>query len=438
MKPIHRNRALLTTCSAVALGFLLTPNEAVAQAQGDVQIKQATSPLTQSLDNIQRLLQESPEEQKTVNVYVTPQYRRESYQAYDLSGSFDILTSDGDVIETPLSLNSPKFKTESEGVSIGADYLHTNNFLFGVQFNLNKTEFDYDDLESFDLDSLFIDNEEEFRNVFGDFAFGDPVDREFDEYGISFSGGYVSDPWTFLVTAGYAHRDNESRTRNVGSVLGGIAVDTLVELESNFGSDIYSVEAGGSYRLQSGPASFQPFASIAYQVEDVEEYTGELVAASELVLFDRDGDGAADDFSFAPINDPSGLLGEGFGETTVEGQTIHSVPLKIGALFSAPLLADASGNASSPFSVRAGLSFTHDFSDQERTIRGERNPAGLVGQEFTGTVEEENRNRNFFSANIGLGYDFSGITAGVDYQRDIGLDERESADTLSATLRIGF
>jgi len=37
-----------------------------------------------------------------------------------------------------------------------------------------------------------------------------------------------------------------------------------------------------------------------------------------------------------------------------------------------------------------------------------------------------------------LGYNFSGISGSLNYQRDIGFDERLGADTVSLQLRVPF
>ena len=128
--------------------------------------------------------------------------------------------------------------------------------------------------------------------------------------------------------------------------------------------------------------------------------------------------------------------------SNVDAQTIHSVPGKVGVLFSAPLTsaADVNNGEAGSWRIRSGLSFTHDFSDQKRRIRSESN---FVLDEngspvFSAAYEEQNRNRNFFSFTAALGYDFSAVNGSLNYQRDIGLDERRSADILSLQVRVPF
>ena len=412
-------RALVLTSSAIALCSTFS-DQTAAQSQGDVQIRSASQSAIDSLDSLEQLLLAPPEEANRLNIYVTPQYRRERYESYSENG--EIFDGAGNPLGSnfPVEIDSPEFTTDSSGISLGADYLLDGRWLLGGQLSYTKTDFDYNILSEADLI-----NEQAAAAVSGDLFFGDPVDREFDEYGISFSAGYLADPWTALLTVGYSRRNIETETRKVGAYFfSDLSAAELHGVEADFNSDIYSVDLGGSYRWRSGDLSLQPYMSIGYSAEDVEGYTEDFTSL-------RLRNSTSDQTFFT--GDPR--LSRFNAAANVDDQTIHSVPGRIGVLLATPIFTETNASEDRPnhWRLRTGLSFTHDFSDQDREIRTTR-----IVSPFTVTYDEKNRNRNFFSLTAAIGFDFSAVNGSLNYQRDIGLDERKSADILSLQLRVPF
>ena len=416
MSSMNQRHAFILSGSLFLVSLMIT-DQAAAQQRGDVQIKPATQSVLQSLDNLEQLLLAPPEEENRLNVYIIPQYRRDRYEDYSEQGQ-SFSTAGIFEPERPIEIDSPDFSVDSTGISVGADYLLDGQWLFGGQLSYTNADFDYD----VKPDSDFLLPAPD-RSLIGDLVFGDPIDREFDEYGLSFSAGYLAEPWTVLATIGYSSRKTDLETLKIATFdKDDNSAEELQVVEADFDSDIYSADLGASYRINYGDMSLQPYASVGYQIEDVDGYSEEVVSAR-----DRDG---------GDIFLPQDLADSNFlAAADVKGQTIRSIPARIGVLSSTPLTilekaTNELGHAGA-WRLRAGLSFTHDFDDQKRLIRGRRRQEG-----FSATYEEKNRNRNFFSLTAGLGFDFAAVNGSLNYQHDIGLDERKSADVLSLQLRV--
>jgi hypothetical protein len=406
----------------MALGLPMSKQSA-AQQQGDARVAPDILTPTQSLNDLEQLLRSPPAERK-LNIYVAPQYRHEQFDAYTEAADLLIGTTAFDDI--PGIINSPKFSIDAAGLSVGADYLDETGWLFGGALSYTHASFDYATPPESDLLLIDTTGVAGLTRLLGETVFGVPVDREYDEYGISFSFGYVTEPWTALLTAGYGHRNTEATNRKVGAfetLTGTLSRATeLHGLEAEYSSDIYSVDLGGAYRIEAGPLSVQPYASIGYQVEDVDGYSESFTS---LKVVDPTGTTYFTSDPRASIFDAS---------STVDGQTIHSIPGRVGMLFTTPLTAgDADAAGMEPWILRTGLSYTHDFADQERTIRSLRDD---LGEDVVVTYEEENRNRDFFSLTGAIGFGWTFLRGSLNYQHDIGLDERESADIVSLQLRV--
>jgi len=428
MSSVNLSRTLVLPLSAFSLCLTL-PDRGTAQQQGDAQIEPASKSVIDSLDSLEQLLLAPLDEAKMSNLYVTPQYRRERYEGYSEIGQ----VFDDEILnpEAPLRVDSPDFEAESLGIAIGYEYLLNSKWLLGAEVNYAHTTFDYETPSEAD-----VLGEVTAAGDINDFLIGDPVDREIDEYGISLSAGYLAEPWIGLLTLSYSRRNIETETRKVGSIFpddGSPA--SLNVLEGNFNSNVYSADFGASYRIRSGSLSWQPFASIGYQIEDVGGYTEEFTS-----LRLRNPPDSPDFFTRDPFDPTIQPLPD--VSSDVDGQTIRSIPGKVGVLLSAPLTSsvDADSTWDDNWKLRLGLSFTHDFSDQKRRIRSfsnldtDNDPDTIVNIAY----EEQNRNRDFFSLTAALGYNFSGISGSLNYQRDIGFDERLGADTVSLQLRVPF
>ena len=430
-----RDRAYLLFPTILTL-ILTQTSPTLAQQQGDVRISPASPSTLQSLDNLEQLLLASPKEADRLNVFVIPQYKRERFEVYTETGEL-FLGPEEFVTDLPAEVKSPDFTVDSVGVALGADYLINSEWLIGGQFNYTHADFDYDTPPESSLLEFVPFRDEGFGNAY----IGDPVDRQFDEYGFSISGGYLSDPWTAILTIGYSRRNNETRTRKTSAFFDD-GVDTEINLgnaasfqilDADFDSNIYFVDLGGSYRWRYSSVSVA-----ALCIDWLSGRNGRRLHGR--VCFRQTPFNEPDD-PFVDI-DRDRFVNDATAE--VDDQTIRSIPGRIGVLVSSPVTPDAlkDEEVTSPLTLRTGLSFTHDFSDQKRDIRSvsNLNPEVEDGVElkYSPVYEEENRNRNIFSLIAALRYDFSAVYGALSYQRDFGLDERESADIVSLQIHVPF
>jgi len=408
--------------SGISFLVVLDGGQAFAQATGNVQVSSGASGGAR-LDSLQQLLLSPPEPR--LNLFAVSEYQREHFDDYtedatlfDPTGQFiDETVEDGVLV--------PDFDVTSGSVSFGADYLFTNGLLIGASFDYTNADFDFDDPSpgSVQQDLIGLDpvnNAADLTTFVQNGGFGSPLDREFDEYGVTLAAGYVLDPWTFLLAASYSYRDVETRRREFNSAI------QYFENEADFSSNNYSVDLGVAYRYDVAQLTIQPQASIGYRREDVDGYTEdpgrqfEDSPGNPLITGDfvevRPGD---------PTFDPDDDTRRRFND-----QTIESIPLTLGVLLGYPLGVGVPWFELS--NVRGGVSYTHDFEDQERTVQAR----SINFPSFSAEYEEENRNQDFvtFTGSLEFGL-FGRLRGALTYEHDQGFDERERADRLRLQLR---
>jgi hypothetical protein len=403
--------------SGVSFFALFDGGPAFAQATGQVQVTSGASGGAR-LDSLQQLLLSPPEPR--LNLFAVGEYQHEDFDGYtedavlfDPTGVFASVPVDNGVIV-------PDFDVTSGSASFGADYLFDNGLLIGASFDYNHSDFDFDDPSPASVQRALINapptDPTDFVQQGG---FGSPLDRDFNEYGLTLAAGYVLDPWTFLLAASYSYRDIETKRREFNDAF------QFFENEADFNSNNYSIDVGVAYRLDVAKLSIQPQASIGYRREDVDGYTEDPGRQFE----DNSGSPVFDgDFEEVKPGDP-GFDPDDDTRRRFNDQTIESIPLTLGVLLGYPLGIETTWAGLS--NVRGGVSYTHDFEDQKRTVEAR----SLNFPEFSAKYEEQNRNQDFVTFTGSLEFDLLGLRGALTYEHDQGFDERERADRVQLQLR---
>ena len=162
----------------------------------------------------------------------------------------------------------------------------------------------------------------------------------------------------------------------------------------------------------------QPYGRMRAQRERIENYRENYIATD---LFDP-----VTGVVFAN-------LGEAFptinAKRNYTHETILSYPATLGFNATVPVPLDDDDFAAR---VTIGSSFTHDFAAQDQKVRSDLPTFGGDPAE----VEKKNRDEDKLSVTGGVSVDFGAASLQFNYQHDFGFDERDSADILSAYLRI--
>jgi hypothetical protein len=400
---------------------IFSAGEALAQATGQVQVTSGASGSSR-LDSLQQLLLSPPEPR--LNIFVAPEFQREKFDGYSADALiFDPTGVSPDEV-IPGGVVVPDFDVTSYSVSVGADYLFQNGLLVGASFDYTRADFDFDNPSAAQVQQTLLDIDPADPAAQRAFLLGSPLDRKFNEYGGTLAVGYLLDPWTFLVAGSYSRRNIDTRRREFNSEI------QFFENEASFNSNNYSIDGGVAYRIEAGGATIQPQLSIGYRREEVDGFRENAGRQFE--------DDPASPFitgEFVPIGpgdpefDPAQDTRRRFNS-----QTIESIPLTVGILLGYPLGPDPATNAAifAPSGLRVGLSYTHDFEDQKRTVRAISENFPPFSVEF----EEENRNRNFVTFTGSLEFGVIGYRGVFTYEHDEGFDERSRADRVRLQLRV--
>jgi hypothetical protein len=96
---------------------------------------------------------------------------------------------------------------------------------------------------------------------------------------------------------------------------------------------------------------------------------------------------------------------------------------------------------SDTLSISFGASYTHDFSDQQRTLDSQSLSPEIFSASREYIYQERQHNRNMISLQGGLTYVLTDtITASLDYRHDIGMGDssRGDADFVQFLARFAF
>lgn len=352
-----------------------------------------------------------------LNIIAAPYYSIERYDSYnnDMTVFFD----------TPaFAFVAPDFVPAVDihtiGGSIGADYLFENGALVGLTIDVSEADYDYDDVNLADALANIIVNDPFGFGLAG--AGGIPDDREATSIGFTMAVGFIEGPLTILGTTQYKHTNYDTRRSEI--FVGTILVDRM---KADFDSDTIAGDVTAGYRIElpevagiSGIA-IQPYARMRFQAERIDDYSEDYVRTD---IFDPVTGEITGTFF---VDDPA-------QNRDFTDETILSFPGTIGFNATVPL---PLGGEDIDARVNIGSSFTHDFASQDRNVES-IDPVGAFQPFFpiSTQVEKKNRDENKASVNGGISVDFGAASLQFNYQHDFGFDERDSADILSAYLRI--
>ncbi|MEW7972887.1 MAG: autotransporter domain-containing protein [Candidatus Thiodiazotropha endolucinida] len=264
---------------------------------------------------------------------------------------------------------------DTVGITIGADYRITNQFILGGAVG-------------------FIDTEAELENDAGDL----------DTQGVSLSlfGTYYSPQNYFVDFSATVGKNDFDQKRSIVYTLGGLA-DVSQELKADYDGDTVSLFIGSGYDFNRGAWSFGPRADLEYIKSDVDGFTEE-------------------------VSDPT-ADGGGWA-TRVEDTDQRWLTLNLGGKVSYTHSAD--WGVLIPY---ARLDWLHEFEDDSQVITAHfiEDPAGM-GIE----IQTDDPDRDYLRLRFGTSAQFqNGVVGFIDFGTILAHSEW-SAHTVSAGLRMEF
>ncbi|MET0005713.1 MAG: autotransporter domain-containing protein [Candidatus Thiodiazotropha sp.] len=264
---------------------------------------------------------------------------------------------------------------DTVGITIGADYRITNQFILGGAVG-------------------FIDTEAELENDAGDL----------DTQGVSLSlfGTYYSPQNYFVDFSATVGKNDFDQKRSIVYTLGGLA-DVSQELKADYDGDTVSLFIGSGYDFNRGAWSFGPRADLEYIKSDVDGFTEE-------------------------VSDPT-ADGGGWA-TRVEDTDQRWLTLNLGGKVSYTHSAD--WGVLIPY---ARLDWLHEFEDDSQVITAHfiEDPAGM-GIE----IQTDDPDRDYLRLRFGSSAQFqNGVVGFIDFGTILAHSEW-SAHTISAGLRMEF
>jgi len=422
--------------SAFVTGWMIGLSATAVYAQvGGGQVSSPGSTGTQSF--------ETKEGATGLNLIVNPFYRREKYDSYNVS----VLTRlANDPFLTDISTNS--FRLTTKGISVGADYVTPGGLLLGMlvtyQDGSAKFEAPSDQERSAvialsnraDLGLTTGFDDEDLSEYNQSFILGDPLKRTYESFGGTAAIGYVLEDFTVIGTAGISHRSYKSKRREFWNT------NIYSVNEGKYDSWVYDFEVGISKTITFSSVTITPVASIGYHRENADSYTEDRAT----VYFGNEFFGASDvglneqlfpssRFDVADFNDVAFNASDVNTRRNFSDDKIISIPLTLGMTVGYPV--------SDAIAISFGASYTHDFSDQQRTLYSQ----SVSPQLFPGSTnrdylyQERQHNRNMVSLQGGLTYALTDtISASLDYRHDFGMgdSDRGDADFVQFLARFAF
>lgn len=347
-----------------------------------------------------------------LNIIAAPYYSVEHFDAYTNDATVFFETpffafGSGDVV--------PAVDIHTIGGSVGADYLFANGGLLGFTIDVSDANYDYDAVNLADAAQALID--------LGEGLSGIPDDRDATSIGGTVAVGFIDGPLTVLGTVQYKHTNYETRRSELFLPLAG-PIDEVDRLEADFDSDMIAGDVTAGYRIELGIAgiTIQPYGRMRFQAERIDDYSEEYVRTDEF------------DPVTGEIVGPVGPFPTINQRRTFTEETILSFPGTLGLNVTVPVPLGGEGIDAR---VTIGSSFTHDFASQDRNVDS-FDPVGAFQPAFPLSIRVEKQNRDTDKASVtgAFAVDWGLASLRFNYQHDFGFDERDSADTLSAHLRI--
>jgi outer membrane autotransporter protein len=264
---------------------------------------------------------------------------------------------------------------DTVGITIGADYRITNQFILGGAIG-------------------FIDTEAELENNAGD------LDTQ--GYSLSLFGTYYSAQNYFVdFSASFGSNDFDQK-RSIVYTLEGLA-DVNQDLKADYDGDTFSLFIGSGYDFNRGPWSFGPRGDLEYIKSDVDGFTEE-------------------------ISDPT-ADGGGWA-TRVDGTDQRWLTLKLGGRVAYTHGAD--WGVLIPY---ARLDWLHEFEDDSQTINAyfveDPSPMAIA-------VQSDDPDRDYLRLRFGTSAQFqNGLVGFIDYATILAHSEW-SSHAISAGVRMEF
>ncbi|MEW8507115.1 MAG: autotransporter outer membrane beta-barrel domain-containing protein [Candidatus Thiodiazotropha sp.] len=264
---------------------------------------------------------------------------------------------------------------DTVGITIGADYRITNQFILGGAVG-------------------FIDTEAELKN--------DAGDMDTQGYSLSLFGTYYSPQHYFLDFSATFGSNNFEQKRNIVYTLDGLA-DVNQSLKADYDGDMMSLFVGSGYDFNRGPWSFGPRVDLEYIKSDVDGFTEE-------------------------VSDPT-ADGGGWA-TRVEATDQRWLTLNLGGKVSYTQSMD--WGVLIPY---ARLDWLHEFEDDSQVINAHfvEDPAGMAIE-----IQTDETDQDYLRLRFGTSAQFqNGVIGFIDYGTILAHSEW-SAHTISAGLRMEF
>jgi outer membrane autotransporter protein len=264
---------------------------------------------------------------------------------------------------------------DTAGITIGADYRITNQFILGGAFGYVDTEVELED---------------------------DGGDLDTQGYSLSLFGTYYS-PLNYFIDFSATFGSNDfDQSRNITYVLDGLA-DVNQQLTADYDGDTFSLFIGSGYDFNRGPWSFGPRADLEYIKSDVDGFSEE-------------------------VSDP---LADGGGwATRVDGTDQRWLTLNLGGKVSYTHSTD--WGVLIPY---ARLDWLHEFENDSQVINayflGDTNPMAI-------TIESDDPDRDYLRLRFGTSAQFqNGVVGFIDFGAIMAHSDWTS-NTISAGLRMEF
>lgn len=169
------------------------------------------------------------------------------------------------------------YDVDATGVTVGADYRISEQFVIGAAFSYGSTDTDFDRIEDAGLSGGTFDS---------------------DGYSLAVFGGWTGERSYLDVIASFGQLDHESECRisytldfnDQDPQLGDLTENWDATAVGKTDSDVLSLGASYGYNFGSGPWSFGPTLAISYLKAEVDGFAERGAPGLELTYGDQDGE----------------------------------------------------------------------------------------------------------------------------------------------------
>ena len=281
------------------------------------------------------------------------------------------------------TVNEPGFDYDGTGITLGADYRLSNDFVVGAVVGYDKTK------AEIDLDRGNVD---------------------LDGYGVSLFGSYAMGDFYFDLIGTYAKKDYETVRRVNYTITSQVNPGTMTTVDQTFEAETdandWAFSFGTGYDYIRGGLTVSPQVRLNYYNSKIDEYTETLANANA-----NPGYGAGlnvDDQNITSFT------------SNVGGQVAYAVKTEFGVV-----------------SPHFRAEWVHEFKNDDRTLTA----SYINGSQTTGNsiiIPGDEQDKNYFTLGAGLSAVFSrGIMAFLDYSTILGLEDI-SSHVFTGGIRVEF